>query len=138
MSYACAGSIVCDTLEIAKNVCYTRKISVKAVTVEGFVIHKGGLMTGGRGPEHKGGKRRFEENDIQNLQRMAEKFREEIEKLPKGNRRGPAEESLQTDLAGLESRLESARAELGAFEKNLASKKKELEDVVEPTARSQS
>ena len=126
MAYACGSSVVCDNLEIAKNICYVKKIQVKAVTIEGYVIHKAGLMTGGRLPDQKGGKRRFEEHDVQNLQRMAEKFRGEIEKLPK-DRRGAAEEALSTDLAGLEHRLRLGRAELEAFEKNLKSKQKELE-----------
>lgn len=128
MSYACGGSIVCDTLEIAKHVCYERRIPVKAVTLEGFVIHKAGLMTGGRGPESKG-KRRFEEHDVQNLQKMANKFRDEIEKLPRADRRGVAEETLQNELAGLDQRLAFANSELAAFNQNLASKKKELEHV---------
>ncbi|XXH00411.1 substrate-specific activator of APC-dependent proteolysis [Hypoxylon texense] len=127
MSYACGGSIVCDNLEIAKHVCYDRRIQVKAVTLEGFVIHKAGLMTGGRGPEK--GKRRFEEHDVQNLQKMADKLRDEIEKLPRADRRGTAEETLQNELAGLEQRLTFANSELTAFNQNLASKKKELEHV---------
>lgn len=127
MSYACGGSIVCDTLDIAKHVCYDRRIQVKAVTLEGFVIHKAGLMTGGRGPEK--GKRRFEEHDVQNLQKMADKFRDEIEKLPRADRRGTAEETLQNELAGLDQRLAFANSELTAFNQNLASKKKELEHV---------
>ncbi|KAK6954199.1 hypothetical protein Daesc_004164 [Daldinia eschscholtzii] len=128
MSYACGGSIVCDTLDIAKHVCYERRIQVKAVTLEGFVIHKAGLMTGGRGPESKG-KRRFEEHDVLNLQKMADKFRDEIEKIPRADRRGAAEESLQNELAGLDQRLAFANSELAAFNQNLASKKKELEHV---------
>ncbi|RYO93591.1 hypothetical protein DL766_010514 [Monosporascus sp. MC13-8B] len=129
MAYACGNSIVCDTLEIARDICYQRKIGVKAVTLEGFVIHKAGLMTGGRGPDHKGGKRRFEEHDVQNLRKMADKFREEIEKLPRADRRGTAEETLQNELAGLEQRLAFARNEVTAFDQNLASKKKELDHV---------
>ncbi|KAH8204049.1 hypothetical protein TruAng_001731 [Truncatella angustata] len=127
MTYACGGSIVCDTLDVAKDICYNRRIPVKAVTLEGFVIHKAGLMTGGRGPEHKG-KRRFEEHDVQNLRKEADKYRDDIEKLPKTDRRGAAEEILQSDLAGLEQRLAYARSELAAFDQNLASVKRELEN----------
>lgn len=128
MSYACGGSIVCDTLDIAKHVCYERKVQVKAVTLEGFVIHKAGLMTGGRGPDSKG-KRRFEEHDVQNLQKMADKFQDEINKLPRPDRRGVAEEMLQNELTGLDQRLKFANNELTAFTQNIASKKKELEHV---------
>lgn len=128
MSYACGSSIVCDTFEIAKDVCFKRNIQVKAVTLEGSVIHKEGLMTGGRNPESKGNKRKFEEHDVQNLHRMAEKFRTDIEKLPR-DRRDMVEETLQQDLRGLEGRLRMARDELNAFEKNLKSKQKELDNA---------
>ncbi|GJN67242.1 cohesin complex subunit (Psm1) [Purpureocillium lilacinum] len=127
VSYACGSSVVCDTLDIAKHICYERKIHVKAVTLEGYVIHKAGLMTGGRGPEPKGGKRRFEEADVQNLQRMAAKLRDEIDRLPKADRRGTVEESLQIDLAGLERRLAATKEEAAAFNHNWTSKKRELD-----------
>jgi structural maintenance of chromosome 1 len=127
MAYACGSSIVCDDLATAKHICYDKKIQVKAVTLEGFVIHKAGLMTGGRGPENQGSKRKFEDHDIEQLRAQAEKFREEIANLPKVNRRGSDEEALQVDLTGLERRLHYAKSELAAFKQNLASKRKELE-----------
>ncbi|KAF5656506.1 structural maintenance-chromosome 1 [Fusarium heterosporum] len=127
MSYACGSSVVCDSLDIAKHICYQKKIPVKAVTLEGFIIHKAGLMTGGRGPESKN-KRRFEEADVQNLQRMAAKLKDEIDRLPKADRRGTQEESLQIELSGLERRLAAVKDELAAFNKNHASKKRELEN----------
>ncbi|KAF5595423.1 structural maintenance-chromosome 1 [Fusarium pseudocircinatum] len=127
MSYACGSSVVCDTLDIAKHICYEKKIPVKAVTLEGYIIHKAGLMTGGRGPESKS-KRRFEEADVQNLQRMATKLKDEIDRLPKADRRGSQEETLQIDLSGLERRLAATKDELAAFNKNHASKKRELDN----------
>lgn len=127
MSYACGSSIVCDDLATAKHICYDKGTQVKAVTLEGFVIHKAGLMTGGRGAEGKGNKRRFEEHDVQNLEKMRDRLIAEIEALPKANRKGAAEEQLQSDLSGLEQRLIYAKGELEAFERNLASKKKELD-----------
>ena len=127
MSYACGSSIVCDDLATAKYICYEKKIQVKAVTLEGFVIHKAGLMTGGRGPEIRGSKRKFEEHDVENLRVVSQRYRDEIEALPKANRRGAAEETLQSDLTGLEQRLSFAKSELAAFEQNLASKKKVLD-----------
>ncbi|SPN98848.1 related to SMC1 protein [Cephalotrichum gorgonifer] len=124
ISYACGSSVVCDTLDVAKQICYQKKIPVKAVTLEGFVIHKAGLMTGGRGPERKGGKRKFEEHDVQNLQRLASQCKDDLEKLPKADRRGTAEETLQVELSGLEQRLFYAKNELAALEKNYLSIKK--------------
>lgn len=125
MTYACGSSIVCDTLDIAKEVCYKRRIPVKAVTIEGFVIHKAGLMTGGRLPDRKGGKRQFQEHDVQNLRKQLEKFRDTLSQLPRTDK--TRKETLKQNISSLEQRLASARSELQAFEKNEAGKKKELQ-----------
>lgn len=125
MTYACGSSVVCDSLEVAKDICYKRRIPVKAVTLEGYVIHKAGLMTGGRLPERKGGKRQFQEHDVQNLYKQLEKYKETLYSLPRPDR--TREESLRQGISSLEQRLKAARSELQAFEKNEASKRKELQ-----------
>lgn len=125
MTYACGSSVVCDSLDVAKDICYRRRIPVKAVTLEGYVIHKAGLMTGGRLPDRKGGKRQFQEHDVQNLRKQLEKFQEMYIQLPRTDK--AREESLKQNIYTLEQRLRVARSELQAFEKNVASKKKELQ-----------
>lgn len=130
MSYACGNSIVCDDLATAKHICYDKGVQVKAVTLEGFVIHKAGLMTGGRGPEGKGAKRKFEEADIANLHKSREKFMADLAFFAQQSRKAAAEETLQNELSGLEQRLAYAKHELRAFEQNLASKQKELDHEI--------
>jgi len=127
MAYACGNSVVCDDLAAAKYICYDRRIQVKAITLDGNVIHKAGLMTGGRGAKGKAGGRVFVDVDVANLEKMRDKHKAELDSLPKANRRGVAEEQLQSDLTGLEQRLIYAKNEFAAFEQNLASKKKELD-----------
>lgn len=129
ISYACGNSVVCDTLDIAKHICYEKKISVEAVTLDGFVIHESGTMTGGRGPESSKNKRKFEDGDVQNLQRMVDKLRNEIESLPRAERAGDDEEALQTELTGLERRLALLQDELSALKRNHASKKRETDSL---------
>ncbi|KAK4191656.1 structural maintenance of chromosomes protein 1 [Podospora australis] len=127
IAYACGGSVVCDNLEVAKDIVYGKKIQVKAVTLQGYVIHKAGNMTGGRLQEDKGSKRRFEQVDVENLQRQADKLKDDIAKLPRAGRRGAGEEALQIEIAALEGRLRIQKSELASFEKNLKSQLKELE-----------
>ncbi|TQS33625.1 hypothetical protein Golomagni_06023, partial [Golovinomyces magnicellulatus] len=129
MSYACGSSIICDDLDIAKHVCHEKRIPVKAVTLDGHVIHKAGLMTGGRGSEPKGGKRKFEQVDVQNLERLASKLKEDLDKLPRDDRRGNREEELRTELGGLQRQLTSAQEELAAFKENCTSKDRELKNT---------
>ena len=77
--YSCGNALVCDSMDIARNVVYEKGQEVKgkatpflmaddlygrsAVTLEGTVIHKSGLITGGRS-SHGSGKK-WEEKDIQ-------------------------------------------------------------------------
>jgi len=47
INYALGGVVICDTLEDARILCFTRKERVKAVTLDGSVIAANGDMTGG-------------------------------------------------------------------------------------------
>ncbi|KAI5845169.1 hypothetical protein DFP73DRAFT_45390 [Morchella snyderi] len=123
MQYACGNAVVCDDLEVAKYICYDKGLEVKAVTLDGTVIHKGGLMTGGRGGGPGG--RRWEDQEVENLRRLKDNLVAQINALPK-NRRGAQEETLQGELTGLEQRLAYSREELNHIERNLSSKKQEV------------
>ena len=124
MSYACGNAIVCDDLAVAKYLCYDKAVEAKAVTLDGTVIHKGGLMTGGRGPSDRNTKR-WEDTEIENLRKVKDNLLERLAGLPKGHRRGTEEEALQGELAGLEHRLNFAQDEVKALDRNIQSKKKE-------------
>jgi structural maintenance of chromosome 1 len=125
MSYACGNTLVTDTLKLARDLVYGKGVEAKAVALDGTVIHKGGNMTGGEGPNDR--KRRFEETDVENWRKLAEKFRSDIEALPKGHKRQAEEEQLQSELTGLEARLKFAQDELKTLDRNIESKTKELQ-----------
>ncbi|KAL2393181.1 Structural maintenance of chromosomes protein 1 [Exophiala dermatitidis] len=127
ISYACGNAIVCDDLDIAKELCYVRHVDAKAVTLDGSVIHKGGLMTGGRGREQN--TRRWDEAEVQRLNKLKDKLMEEFAALPQERSRVAEEQTLQNELGGLESRLRYAKEELDALNKNLQSKKREVDHV---------
>ncbi|KAE8386554.1 RecF/RecN/SMC [Aspergillus alliaceus] len=127
ISYACGNAIVCDDLATAKYLCYDKHVDAKAVTLDGTVIHKGGLMTGGRGPQQNS--KRWEDSEVENLFKLKDKLMADLTNLPKGHRRGTEEETLQGELVGLEQRLAYAREELKALERNLQSKHSELDFV---------
>lgn len=127
ISYACGNSIVCDDLATAKYLCYERNVDAKAVTLDGTVIHKGGLMTGGRGPQQNS--KRWEDSEVENLHKLKEKLVNDLHNLPKSHHRGSEEETLQGELFGLEQRLNYARDELKALERNIESKRSELDFV---------
>lgn len=81
MHHACGNSLVCDTMEVARFVCYEKGQEVKgelyflpslivirfdsfaAVTLEGTIIHKSGLITGGRSTHNNS--KKWDEKDVQ-------------------------------------------------------------------------
>ncbi|KAI9849613.1 MAG: Structural maintenance of chromosomes protein 1 [Sclerophora amabilis] len=128
MYYACGNAVVCDDLAVAKYICYEKGVEAKAVTLDGTVIHKGGLMTGGRGPGQQNSQR-WEDAKVDTLRKLKDKLLSELSALPKGNRRGVAEETLQGELTGLEQRINYIKNEVKGLETNLTSKRKELDFV---------
>ncbi|KAJ3557591.1 hypothetical protein NM688_g1392 [Phlebia brevispora] len=110
--HACGNALVCDTSDIAINICYRQGQDVKAVTLEGTVIHKSGMMTGGRGT-HSNGKK-WEEKDVQGLQRVRDKLLEDLRELNKSKPRSKADDNLLAEITRLEPALTVARDDLSA------------------------
>lgn len=84
MHHACGNALVCDSMEVARYVCYEKGQEVKgqllafacvcflidnvrlpAVTLEGTVIHKSGLITGGRSTHDNN--KKWDEKDVQGI-----------------------------------------------------------------------
>ena len=124
--YACGNAMICDDLVTARYLCFDKRVEAKAVTLDGTVIHKGGLMTGGRGQQDKNA-RKWDDAEVQNLDRLRDKLMAEINALPRAHDTAASEETLRSDLFGLEQSLASSKEEAKALEKNLASKKKEAD-----------
>ena len=124
VQYVCGDAIVCDDLSIAKHICWEKHIDVKAITLDGSVIHKGGNMTGGQGGKQDA--RRWEDTEVENLRRLKDKLFSELRALPEPRRNTSEEETLQGQLTGLEQKLTYLNEEVKAHERNESSKQKEL------------
>lgn len=122
-SYVCGNAVICDDLSIAKQICWEKRNDVKAVTLDGSIIHKGGNMTGGQGA--KPDTRRWEDTEVENLRKLQEKLVSELAALPETRRGASEEEVLQGELTGLEQKLAYMKEEAKAYERNLTSKQKE-------------
>lgn len=125
MSYACGNAMICDDLDTAKYLCYEKNVEAKAVTLDGTIIHRGGLMTGGRGPSDRND-RKWDDTEVENLNRAKDLLLNELTALSRGHEAITDVESLRGDLVGLEHQLNFAESEIKALEKNEQSKKKEL------------
>ena len=126
-SYVCGNAVVCDTITIAKDIVWEKRNDVKAVTLDGTVIHKGGNMTGGQ--SDKQDTRKFDDTEVDNLRKLQERLVREIQSLPDTRRGASDEETLQGELTGLEQKISYLKDELKSSERNLSSKRKELAHV---------
>ncbi|KAI9499732.1 RecF/RecN/SMC [Zychaea mexicana] len=129
IQYACANSLVCDNLNIARDICYNKNEQVKAVTLDGSVIHKSGLMTGGHGSNQQ--HPRWKERDIDGLMRTRDKLLAELNELNKRKRMGSAEQAAKSGCAGLEAQSGVLREEITTLERKLQDVQGELRYVEE-------
>ncbi|KAG0142069.1 hypothetical protein CROQUDRAFT_673752 [Cronartium quercuum f. sp. fusiforme G11] len=138
MQYACGSAIICDSLQIARHVVYDKNNQVKAVTLDGTMIHKGGNITGGvSGLDNS---RKFDEREIQALRRAQEEILAQIRENSKNQPRN-TDESLTADIKRLKDERQLSKDELRATDdrmkgimeelKVLAKKEKALQAQVE-------
>lgn len=132
VSYVCGNAIICDDLSIAKHICWEKRNDVKAVTLDGSIIHKGGNMTGGQGGKNDA--RRWEDAEVENLRKLKDKLIADIESLPESRRGATEEEALRGELTGLEQRLAYALEENKKIDRIEASKQKEFSHLQQELA----
>ncbi|KIJ62116.1 hypothetical protein HYDPIDRAFT_169279 [Hydnomerulius pinastri MD-312] len=127
MHHACGNSLVCDTMEVARYICWEKGQEVKAVTLEGTVIHKSGLMTGGRSTHGSG--KKWEEKDVQGLIRLRDNLMAQLQELSRSKPRGKADENIIAEITRLESAITVTKDDLSAFKLRYNGTKDELKHV---------
>ncbi|KAF9225691.1 condensin complex subunit SMC1 [Gyrodon lividus] len=127
MHHACGNALVCDTMDVAKYVCWEKGQEVKAVTLEGTVIHKSGLMTGGRSTHGSG--KKWEEKDVQGLIRLRDNLMAQLQELSRSKPRGKADDNIIAEITRLESAITVTKDDLSAFKLRYNGTKDELKHV---------
>ncbi|KAF5378785.1 hypothetical protein D9615_006938 [Tricholomella constricta] len=125
--HACGNALVCDTMEVARYVRYEKGQEVKAVTLEGTVIHKSGLITGGRSTHGIG--KKWDEKDVQGLMRARDHLKAQLRDLAKQKPRGSTDENLMAEISRLESANTVARDDLSACKLRITGLKDELKHI---------
>lgn len=110
VQYACGSTLICDNMTIAKQICFELNESVRAVTLDGSVIHESGLMTGGSTGAQT--TKRWLQSDVEELVRNRDKLLEELNQISKTKRMGSAEDSAKSDCSNLSSQLNTLKEEL--------------------------
>ncbi|KAF8650227.1 hypothetical protein AX16_005342 [Volvariella volvacea WC 439] len=112
IQHACGNALVCDSMEVARYVCYEKGQEVKAVTLDGTIIHKSGLITGGRSTQNA---KKWDEKDVQGLIRVRDNLMSQLRELNKQKPKPNADEHIISEISRLEAAIGVARDELNAI-----------------------
>ncbi|KAJ2910478.1 Structural maintenance of chromosomes protein 1 [Coemansia aciculifera] len=127
--HACANALICDSAEIAKYVCYEQRVEAKAVSLDGTVIHRSGLITGGTSSGHRAQTQRWEAAGVENLRKARDRLTEELHDVARERRKLAKEEVLSSHLAGLQTRHHIARETVEALTRKVQGVATEREHI---------
>ncbi|OWB84404.1 hypothetical protein B5S33_g3049 [[Candida] boidinii] len=102
IQYVCSNSVICDDMNLAKQLRWERKIEVKAVTLQGFLIHKSGLMTGG---STKSDNKKWDKAEVRNLTNQKDELKLQLEKLRDSIPSELLDKNILDDLNELQNKL---------------------------------
>ena len=115
VQYACGNALICDDMQVARRLCFgDRAWRVKAVTLDGAVIHKSGLMSGGGQIE-----RRWEEAEVAALKTERDQCLASLADISKSLKRDSAEEKLTIEMQELQGRQRFLQDELSALNRKI-------------------
>ncbi|CAE7206975.1 hypothetical protein CFE70_008944 [Pyrenophora teres f. teres 0-1] len=127
MTAACGNTMICNTEKLAKELRYVRRVEVKAVTLDGRVIGKGGTQTGGElDRDDDSSEQQWDERSYQTLLDKKNRYEEELRALPKQDRQYTQEQALEVELLDLQEQIARTKDESRALSRNIESVKKEL------------
>ena len=100
--FACGNTLLCDSLDVARELCYARNERVKAVTLQGAVLHKTGMLTGGSAAPDA--QHEFDERAMLGVQRERDRCMEELKALHQRKYDLGDGDALAADLARAQQR----------------------------------
>jgi len=105
IQFACGNSMICDNIQIARELRWKKNIDVKVVTLDGSLIHKAGLMTGGRSKNEQ----RWNKTEVQNLTKLKDDLAFELNQLQAGKPDYLQIKNLENELVNVESQVALVR-----------------------------
>jgi len=138
LAYALGSTLVCETLEEAQDLCFTRGEKTKVVTTRGHVISKNGAMTGGSAAGGGGGNR-WEEKEVERLKRRKGEMETELANTRKSAPTRQELIDLETRIKTLLTRIQFSEADRNVTDEKLKQlrQQKDLKDKALRTLRSE-
>ncbi|KAL4156329.1 hypothetical protein PRNP1_005360 [Phytophthora ramorum] len=139
LHYAVGDTVVCASIDVARDLCFRQNEKVKAVTLDGMVVSKNGSMTGGKTQNDLRRAGRWDEKEAEALQQQKDALVDELRALERHGASYAKLQTLRTQLEGLKSRLSHAKADLVITETkrpNIQARvddaKKRVAEVIDP------
>ncbi|ESN94054.1 hypothetical protein HELRODRAFT_187454 [Helobdella robusta] len=102
--FACGNALVCETVEDARKVAFNLTERHKAVSLDGTLFQKSGVISGGAS-DLKMKARRWDEKMLNQLKSRKEKLTEEMKEQMKQKRKESELNTIRSQIKGLETRL---------------------------------
>lgn len=128
VQYAVENTVVCETLDDARDLCFRKKEKVKAVTLDGSVISKAGTMTGGNAPRDAGGASRWDGQLHAQLKLRRDNLLQAVGKLG-GRRDNSLISELQTKITQLNTKEQYALKDLKLTNEKMAGLQKQSQEL---------
>lgn len=84
--YAVGSALIADGMDVARYICYEKRQEIKVVTLDGTIIHKTGMMTGG--VSESSNAKRWEEKELDALQSARTTLVAKLAEIQKEKRKG--------------------------------------------------
>lgn len=120
MYYICSDTIICDDLDIARDLKWNKNVNSRLVTLEGAIINKAGLMTGG---VSKNGNNRWDKEEYQSLLTLKDQLILDIEETSTKSRQ------YTLKARELEGTLSLLTSEISYIRTQITQNKRSIEDV---------
>lgn len=106
VQFACGDSMVCDSLDVARNIKFTKQVPIKAVCLDGTLISKSNTMTGGYSANQE---RRWNRGEVTKLNDLLENLKHEMDVLSHNKPDHMYINSQELDLRDLQTRANDLR-----------------------------
>ncbi|CDO93619.1 unnamed protein product [Kluyveromyces dobzhanskii CBS 2104] len=124
MQYVCSDSIICDSLDVAKEIKWSKNVKAKLVTLDGALIHKAGQMTGGTSQKNQN---RWNKDEYQGLMVLKDQITEELHALSDKIRVDSMKSrELENEISLLNNEISGLRTQISQLERTADGKNVEI------------
>jgi structural maintenance of chromosome 1 len=124
VEFALDQTLVCESLDFARSLCFERGESVKVVTLQGHVISRSGAMTGGSVRE---GFDRWEEKEVEQLRKRKVEYEDELAKQSEFGLKRNTVIEMDTKLRMIQTKAQFTDSEVTIIHEKIRDLQQQLE-----------